>query len=98
MLQNLKSAATRLAFSLLALSALGGCAVYAPAPDPYSYHGTDAYGQAVYAPPPAYPVPHYYGPAYMGPPVFWNFGLGYWSGGGRGGPHGGRGHHGGGRR
>jgi hypothetical protein len=84
----LKGAAKRLTFSLLALSALGGCAVYAPGPGPY--YGTDANGQAVYATPPygapyATYSPYYYGPAYVGPPVSLNLGLGYWHGGHRGG-------------
>lgn len=99
MTKSLKSMATRLTFSLLALSALGGCAVYGPAPGPYTYYGTDADGQVVYAAPPvAYPAapvyaaPYYYGPAYVGPPIGLNLGFSYWRGGGgrgRGGWHGG---------
>ncbi|NMM87713.1 hypothetical protein B2J88_25710 [Rhodococcus sp. SRB_17] len=100
----LKGTAKRLTFSLLALSALGGCAVYGTAPGPYTYYGTDANGQAIYAAPyatapvytaPYYTAPYYYGPAYVGPPLSLNFGFGYWSGGGRGGGRGG--FHGGGR-
>ncbi len=109
MIKGLKDMAKRLAFSLLALSALGGCAVYGPAPGPYAYYGTDAGGQAVYAAPPVYASPYspyYYGPAYIGPPLALNFGFGYWRGGGsrggwRGGGHGGGhggGFHGGGGR
>ncbi|MDW5442311.1 hypothetical protein [Polaromonas sp. SM01] len=96
MTQYLKGAAKRLTFSLVALSALSGCAVYGPAPGvPYAY-GTDANGQIVYAVPPVYAAPYYdpyFSPAYIGPPVFFNFG--FW-GGGRGGRGGGRGGHGGG--
>jgi|LNAP01.1.fsa_nt_gb hypothetical protein len=88
MTKSLKGGAKRLAFSLLALSALGGCAVYGPAPGPYGYYGADPYGQAVYAAPPVYATP-YYGPAYIGPPVSLNFGFGYWGGGGRSGGRGG---------
>ena len=108
MTQTMKGAAKRLTFSLLALSALGGCAVYGPAnPGPYVY-GTDASGQAVYAAPPGYaapPVyaapyyyPQYYDPVYVGPPVFFNFGFSSWGGhhGGGRGFGGGRGGHGGG--
>lgn len=104
MTRCLTGTAGRLAFSLLALSALGGCAVYGP---PYAYSGTDANGQPVYVAPPVYPAapvyaaPYYYGPAYVGPPIGLNFGFGYWGGGGgRGGFRGGRGgfHGGGGRR
>lgn len=109
MTQTLKGAAKRLTFSLLALSALGGCAVYPANPGPYAY-GT-ANGQAVYtappvyATPPVYAAPYYYDPVYVGPPVFFNFGFSSWGGhrgggrgfgGGRGGGHGGG--HGGGRR
>lgn len=89
MTRNLKRMAARLTFSLLALSALGGCAVYAPPPGPYTYYGTDADGQAIYgAPPvvypaaPAYVSPYYYGPTYVGPPISLNLGFGYWRGGG----------------
>lgn len=93
---QLKGAAKRLALSLLAATALGGCAVYDPGYygyDPYTYpYGTPAYSSAPY---------------YVGPPV--SLGLwfesrsggrhdghhgGHW-GGHRGG-HGGRGDHGGG--
>lgn len=95
MTKSVKSMATRLAFSLLALSALGGCAVYGPPSGPYAYYGTDASGQAVYAAPPvSYPAapvyssPYYYGPAYVGPPIGLNLGFSYWRGGG-GGWHGG---------
>ena len=104
-----KGAAKRLIFSLLALSALGGCAVYGPpGPGPYSY-GTDANGQPVYVAPPVYSAaPYYHDPLYIGPPVFFNFG--FWGGyggrghggfgrggyrGGYGGGHGGGGHGGG---
>ena len=77
-----KGAAKRLTLSLVLLSALGGCAVYGPPPPgPYSYYGTDAYGQPVYTAPPVYGVP-YYAPAYIGPPISLNLGLGFWSGGG----------------
>ena len=87
----LKGAAKRLTLSLIALSALGGCAVYGP-PGPYAYYGADAYGQPIYAAPPVYTAP-YYGPAYVGPPVSLQFGFGYWGGrGGRGG-YGGHGGH-----
>ena len=106
----IKGAAKSLIFSLLALSALGGCAVYPANPGPYAY-GTDVNGQTVYAAPPVYAAPYYYDPVYVGPPVFFNFGFwgghgdggrghgGFEHGGGRG--HGGFGHgggHGGGRR
>ncbi len=101
MTRYLKCKAVRLTFSLLTLSALGGCAVYGPVPGPYAYYGSDAYGQAVYASPYS---PYYYGPVYIGPPVSLNLGFGYWGGGGgRGGGrggfygHGGRGGRGGGR-
>ncbi|MBS0468377.1 MAG: hypothetical protein JSS31_14580 [Proteobacteria bacterium] len=109
MAKNLKRMAARLTFSLLTLGALGGCAVYAPPPGPYTYYGTDADGQAVYAAPPvAYPAapvyatpysPYYYGPAYVGPPIGLNLGFSYWRGGGGhswgGGRGGGRGWSGG---
>ena len=93
----LQRAAKRLAVSLLALSALGGCAVYAP-PGPYGYYGADANGQAVYGSP--YYGPAYYGPAYIAAPGAPNFGLrSLGGGGGRGGFRGGRGgFHGGGDR
>lgn len=67
----MKGAAKRLTLSLIVVSALGGCAVYAP---PYGYYdnGPYYYGQPVYA-----------APAYVGPPVFLNFGLQYRSGGSR---------------
>ena len=94
----IKGAAKCLIFSLLALSALGGCAVYPANPGPYAY-GTDVNGQAVYAAPPVYAAPYYYDPVYVGPPVFFNFGFSSWGGhggGGRGFGHGGG--HGGGRR
>ena len=83
MKQFIKGAAKRLTFSLLVVSALGGCAVYGPAgPPPYAYT-TDAYGQpvtvapSVYAAPyPYYPYsPYYYDPFYLAPPVFFNFSL-----------------------
>ena len=103
----MKGAAKRLIFSLLALSALGGCAVYGPPnPGPYAY-GTDPNGQPVYAAAPVnaapyyypyyhpYYYPYYYDPIYLGPPVFFNFG--FHSGGGRGFHGGGRGFHDGGR-
>lgn len=92
----IKGAAKRLIFSLGALSALGGCAVYPANPGPYAY-GTDAYGQTVYAaPPPVYAAP-YYNPVYVGPPVSLNFG--FWGGGrGHGGGGRGGGGHGGGHR
>lgn len=74
--------------SLLALSALAGCAVV-----PYDAgYPVNQYG-AVYAPPAVY------APAYVGPPAYFGFGLNYRSGGGhyhrgyRGGPY--RGFHGG---
>jgi len=93
-----KGAAKRLIFSLVALSALGGCAVYAP-PGPYAY-GTDANGQPFYATvpvnaAPAYYYPYRYDPVYVGPPVFFNFG--FYARGGRSfhGGGGGRGFHGG---
>lgn len=80
----LQGAAKRLILSLLTLSALGGCAVYAPPPEPY------AYGQPVYGAPLVYAPP----PVYVAPPLFFNFGFRH---GGRGGHHGG-GHRGGGHR
>ena len=96
MTPSLQRTAKRLAIALLALSALGGCAVYAP-PGPYGYYGADANGPAVYGSP--YYGPAYYGPAYVAPPVSLHLGLGYWGGGGRGGYRGGRGgFHGGGGR
>jgi len=103
MKQSIKGAAKRLTFSLLVVSALGGCAVYGPAaPGPYTY-ATDAYGQPVYVEPPvnAYPYyyPYYYDPVYIGPPVSFSFGFPLWGGhrsfdrGFRGGPRSpGRGH------
>ena len=99
---TLKGAAKRLTFSLILLSALGGCAVYGPPPGPYAY-GTDANGQPLYTTPPVYPAPYYpyyYDPLYLGAPLFFGFGANYW--GGRGGYRGGRGGgrgggHGGGR-
>lgn len=103
MTRSVKGMAARLTFSLLALSALGGCAVYGPPPGPYTYYGPDASGQAVYAAPPvSYPAapvyssPYYYGPAYVGPPIGLNLGFSYWRGGGGGWRGGGRGWHGGG--
>ena len=106
MKQILKGVAKRLTFSLVALSALGGCAVYGP-PGPYAY-GTDANGQPVYAAasPYYYPAyPYYYDPLYLGVPLYFGFGYNYWGGrggfrGGRGGGHGGGrgGGHGGGHR
>ncbi len=77
--------AKRMVFSLLVLSALGGCAVYEPAqPSPYAY-GSDANGPPVYVAPPVYAAPYYpyyYDPWYIGPPVFLNFSFGFRSGGG----------------
>lgn len=74
----MKGVAKRLTFSLLVVSALGGCAVYGLAnPGPYAY-GTDANGQTVYVAPPVYAdpyYPYYYDPLYLGPPVFFNFGF-----------------------
>ena len=106
MTNGLKRMAKRLSLSLLALSALGGCAVYGPPAGPYAYYGTDADGQAIYAAPPVtYPAapvyaspysPYYYGPAYVGPPIGLNLGFSYWRGGG-GGWRGGGWHGGGGR-
>lgn len=94
MTTSFKSAAKRLTFSLMALSALGGCAVYGPAPVG-PYYGTNAYGQATYAAPPVYAAPYYspyytpqyapyYGPTYIGPPLSLNFGFGLRGGGHRG--------------
>lgn len=80
--QSMKGVAKRLTFSLLVVSALGGCAVYGPVyPGPYAY-GTDASGQPVYVAPPVYaaPYPYYYDPVYIGPPVFFNFGFHSFSG------------------
>ena len=86
MKQSMKGVAKRLTFSLLVVSALGGCAVYEPAnPGPYAY-GTYATGQPVYVAPPVYadpylyPYPYYYDPWYIGPPVSFNFGFSSWSG------------------
>lgn len=78
MRQQSKIAAKRLALSLLAATALGGCAVYEPG---YPGYGYDPY---------YYGAPAYSGtPYYVGPPVS----LGLWfesrSGGGHGGHHGG---------
>ena len=91
---HLKGVAKRLTFSLVLLSALGGCAVYGPPPGPYAY-GTDANGQPIYTSPyyPSY-NPYYYDPLYLGPPLFFGFGYNYW--GGRSGFRGGRGGRGGG--
>ena len=114
MKQSMKGAAKRLTFSLVVVSALGGCAVYGPAdPGPYAY-GTYATGQPVYVAPPVYanpypypylyPYPYYYDPLYIGPAVSFNFGFSSWSGhrghdrGFRGGHGGFRGSHGGGSR
>jgi len=105
MTQSIKGVAKRLTFSLLVVSALGGCAVYGPAPGPYAY-GTYATGPPVYADPYLYPYPYpyYYDPWYIGPPVSFNFGFSSWSGhrrhdrGFRGGHGGFRGSHGGGSR
>ena len=79
MKQSIKGAAKRLILSLIAVSALGGCAVYGP-PGPGTYtYATDANGQPIYAAPPvhAYPgyYPYYYEPWYIGPPLFFNFGF-----------------------
>ena len=81
MTQILKGAAKRLIFSLVTLSALGGCAVYGPPnPGPYAY-GTGGNGGAVYVAPPVYAAqPYYYNPLFVGPPVSLNFG--FWGGGG----------------
>lgn len=77
--------AGQLVTTLAVLSALGGCAVYTPAPD---YYGN---GGVVYvSPPPIYVAP----PVYAGPPVFFNFSFRSWGGHGHyrgGGWHGGRG-------
>lgn len=71
---TLKGVAKRLTFSLILLSALGGCAVYGP-PSAVAY-GTDAYGQPIYATPYYYPYdPYYYDPFYIGGPVFFDFGF-----------------------
>lgn len=89
MTKDLKTTAKRLAISLVALSALGGCAVYGPGP--YTYYAPDAGGPVVYG------NPYYYGPTYVGPPLALGFGFGYWGGWRGGGWHGG-GWHGGGWR
>lgn len=61
----IKGAAKRLAFSLLAMFVLGGCAVYGPGYDgPYA----DRYGEPYYVRPGYAPYP-----AYFGPPVYLNF-------------------------
>ena len=79
--QSIKGVAKRLTFSLVVgltilvvASALGGCAVYGPPPNPGPYVvGTDANGQPVYAAPPVYaaaPVyaaPYYPNPYYANP-------------------------------
>lgn len=49
----LQGAAKRLILSLLTLSALGGCAVYAPPPEPYAY-GQPVYAAPVYVAPPLF--------------------------------------------
>ena len=61
----LKGAAKRLAFSLLILSLLGGCAVYGPG---YGGPYADSYGEPYYVRP-GYATY----PSYFGPPVFLNF-------------------------
>lgn len=87
MRQQSKIAVKRLALSLLAATALGGCAVYEPGYPGYGY-GYDPY---------YYGAPAYSGvPYYVGPPVS----LGLWfdaRGGGHGGHHGGPGRGWGGR-
>ncbi len=62
---HLSSRARQLLVALAAVTALGGCAVYTPAP---AYYGDDS--GVVYAAP---------APAYAGPPVYLNFGV--WGGG-----------------
>lgn len=75
---SMKSVAKRLIFSLVAASALSGCAVYGPGP--YAY-GTDVNGQPVTVAPnvvttPYYPYSSYdYDPWFVGPPVYFNFGI-----------------------
>ncbi len=65
--------------SLLALTALGGCAVV-----PYdgAYYSADAYPYG-----PVYAAPPVYAPTYVGPPAYFGFGLNYRSGGGHFHPH-----------
>lgn len=60
---SIVNAAKRLSFSLVAIAALGGCAVYQPGyAESYSpYPQVDSYG---------YPPP-----AYVAPPVYFNFGF-----------------------
>jgi hypothetical protein len=87
MKQSIQGAAKRLILSLIAVSALGGCAVYGPpAPGPYAY-ATDANGQPIYAAPPVYANPgypyYYHDPWYIGPPLFFNFGIRWHRGGHR---------------
>jgi hypothetical protein len=67
---HMNSAAKRLTFSLLAASALGGCAVYEPYnPDGATYAG-DAYpyGQSIYS-----STPYYYAPYYVAPSTSFGF-------------------------
>jgi hypothetical protein len=84
MKQHLKGVAKRLILSLVAASALGGCAVYEPG---YPGYAADPY---------AYGAPVYSGvPYYVGPPVSLDLWYGSFGGGYRGyhGYHG-YGHHG----
>ena len=66
-------AAKRLTFSLLAASALAGCAVYEPY-NPnggtFASYGAEPYGQPVDSSPPAYSAP-----INVKPPLFFNFGF-----------------------
>ncbi|MES2026579.1 MAG: hypothetical protein V4448_13595 [Pseudomonadota bacterium] len=65
--------AKRLTISLVALAALGGCAIV-----PYN---AGYYDQPAYVGGPVYAAP---APVYVGPPVSIGLGFGYYRGGGRG--------------
>jgi hypothetical protein len=85
MKQHLKGGAKRLIFSLVAASALAGCAVYEPG---YPGYAADPY---------VYGAPVYSGvPYYVGPPVSLDLWYGSYGGGYRGyrGYRGHRGYHG----
>ena len=84
-----KGAAKRLIISIIAMAALGGCAVYGPPPGyqysayPATFYGQAYYGQGYYGQGPyyggqaVYGPPVYYGPEYYGPVevmgLYWHF-------------------------
>ena len=71
----------RLTLSLLVVSALSACAVYAPPNGGAYVYGSGVDAQPFYAMPPAYAAPYYsdypgyWGQPYPGAPLFFNFGI-----------------------